>query len=114
MVFEDEFTDFNFSVWKHEITMSGSGNWEFELYVNNRSVSNVRNGSLVITPRLTNETLGNAGLSTADVNIWGGDPSSYCTENEFYGCEREGGAGGNIINPIQSARLRTAESFAFK
>ena len=46
--------------------------------------------------------------------MWGGDPSTLCTGTEFYGCEREGGAGGNIVNPIQSARIRTAESFAFK
>lgn len=83
-------------------------------YVNNRSVSYVRNGTLVIRPRLTNETLGNAGLQNADVNIWGGDPASYCTQNAYYGCERLGGAGGNIINPVQSARIRTAETFAFK
>ena len=30
----------------------------------------------------------------------------------FYGCERVGD-GGNIINPVSSARLRTAHSFAF-
>ena len=30
----------------------------------------------------------------------------------FYGCERVGD-GSNIINPVSSARLRTAHSFAF-
>ena len=114
LVFEDTFTSFNLSVWKHELTLNGDQNWCFEQYSNNRSVSFVRNGTLIIRPRLTNETLGNAGLSSADVNIWGGDPATYCTSNSDYGCEREGGAGGNIINPIQSARLRTAETFAFK
>ena len=114
LVFEDNFTTFNLSVWKHELTLSGEGNWEFEVYGNNRSVSFVRNGSLVIKPTLTNETLGNAGLTSADVNIWGGDPSTLCTSNAYYGCEREGGAGGNIVNPVQSARLRTAETFAFR
>lgn len=114
LIFEDNFTTFNLSLWKHELTLGGEGNWEFEQYVNNRSVSFVRNGSLVIRPTLTNATLGTAGLSSADVNIWGGDPAGYCTSNAYYGCERTGGAGGNIINPIQSARLRTAETFAFK
>ena len=73
----------------------------------------VQNGSLVINPILTNETIGTAGLSSADVNLWGGDPATACTDNGFYGCERTGGGGGNIINPIQSASLRTAETFAF-
>ena len=31
----------------------------------------------------------------------------------FYGCKRLGGADGTIINPIMSARLRTANSFTF-
>ena len=114
LIFEDNFTTFNLSLWKHELTLDGDMNWCFEQYTNNRSVSFVRNGSLVIRPTLTNETLGNAGLMSADVNIWGGDPATLCTSNADYGCEREGGAGGNIINPIQSARLRTAETFAFK
>jgi len=26
----------DFSIWKHEITMGGGGNWEFEYYGNNR------------------------------------------------------------------------------
>jgi beta-glucanase (GH16 family) len=114
LIFEEKFDTFNLSLWKHELTLSGEGNWEFEWYTNNRSVSFVRNGSLVIRPTLTNVTLGDAGLMSADVNIWGGDPATQCTNNGYYGCEREGGAGGNIINPIQSARIRTAETFAFR
>ena len=31
----------------------------------------------------------------------------------YYGCKRQGGAAGTIINPIMSARLRTADSFTF-
>ena len=31
----------------------------------------------------------------------------------FYGCERQGGADGGIINPIMSSRLRTAKYFTF-
>ena len=36
-----------------------------------------------------------------------------CTMASYYGCKRQGGAGGTIINPIMSARLRTADSFTF-
>jgi hypothetical protein len=84
------------------------------MYANNRSVSKVVNGSLIISPTFTSATIGDAGLSSADVNLWGGDPATFCTDPGFYGCERIGGEGGNIINPIVSARVRTAESFAFK
>jgi hypothetical protein len=113
LIFEDNFTTFNLSLWKHELTMSGGMNWEFETYANNRSVSFVQNGVLNIKPGLTNNSIGNNGLGTDDFAIWGGDPSDLCTSNADYGCERTGGAGGNIVNPIQSARLRTAETFSF-
>ena len=115
LVLFDDFQTLNMSLWKHELTMSGEGNWEFEWYVNNRSVSRVVNGSLVIDPKYTASVLGEAAVENGfDANIWGGDPSTLCTMNEFYGCERTSGAGGNILNPIQSARIRTAESFSFR
>ena len=116
VIFADNFDGpgINMTVWKHELTLSGEGNWEFEWYTNNRTVSYVRNGSLCIQPQLTASAIGAAGLATADVNLWGGDPATACTDNGFYGCERTGGGGGNVINPVLSARLRTAESFAFR
>jgi len=116
IVFQDDFSGplLDTSIWKHELTLSGEGNWEFEWYTNNRTVSSVKNGSLVISPQLTASAIGAAGLGSADVNLWGGDPATACTDNGFFGCERTGGGGGNIINPVLSARVRTAETFAFK
>ena len=29
LVFEDEFTELDFTKWQHEITLGGGGNWEF-------------------------------------------------------------------------------------
>jgi len=115
IIFVDNFTTFNLSVWKHELTLSGGGNWEFEWYVNNRTNSYTRNGILYLLPTLTAETIGNANvLNGYTADIWGGSPADLCTGNEFYGCERSSGGGGNILNPIQSARIRTAESFNFQ
>lgn len=50
------------------------------------------------------------------VNLYSGSPSEDCTDNSNYGCERMSGpaAGGNLINPIQSARLRTIDSASIK
>ena len=48
------------------------------------------------------------------MSLWGSSPADYCTCNDWYGCERTSGAGGNILNPIMSARVRTVNSFAFK
>lgn len=29
LVFQDEFTTLDFTKWRHDITLSGGGNWEF-------------------------------------------------------------------------------------
>ncbi len=47
------------------------------------------------------------------MDMWGSSPADLCTGNMFYGCMRTSGAGGNYLNPITSARLRTAEHFSF-
>ena len=48
------------------------------------------------------------------MDMWGSSPADLCTGNSFYGCERTSGAGGNVINPIQSARIRTVDSVTVK
>ena len=54
-----------------------------------------------------------SGTVPTTFDIWGSQPGDVCTGNGFYGCSRSSG-GGNVINPIQSARLRTANTLAFK
>lgn len=113
LVFSDDFNQFSLSKWKHELTLGGGGNWEFEYYGNNRSNSYVKNGVLYLKPTLLSDTIGEASVKSGyTLDIWGSDPASLCTANGFYGCSRTSGA--NYLNPIQSARLRTAESFSFK
>jgi len=114
LVFFDDFNEFDLSVWSHEITLGGGGNWEFEWYTNNRSNSYVRDSILYLKPTLSADQFGVDGIQNMDLNIWGSTPADMCTGNAFYGCERIGGAGGNVLNPIQSASVRTTESFAFK
>jgi len=88
-----------------------------QYYTNNRSNSFVRDGVLYLKPTLTQEFLGgdesklmNGGV----IDLWGSTPADQCTGNAFFGCQRAAGGGGNVLNPIQSARLRTANSFSFK
>ena len=115
LIFSDDFDTLNPKTWRHEITLGGGGNWEFEYYTNNRSNSYVKNGILYIKPTLLSDAIGDAKVRGGyTMDIWGsGDPASVCTGNGFYGCSRTSGAP-NYLNPIQSARLRTAESFSFK
>lgn len=115
VLFFDDFTTFNLTRWQHEITLGGGGNWEFQYYTNNRSNSYVQNGALFIKPTLTEDTIGKKNLQKGyRMDLWGSTPANQCTGNFFYGCERTSGAGGNILNPIQSARIRTVNSFSFK
>ncbi|KAI8823561.1 uncharacterized protein EV422DRAFT_521447 [Fimicolochytrium jonesii] len=116
--FTDEFDTFDLSKWKHEITMSGGGNWEFEWYTNNRTNSFVKDGLLYLKPTLTSDNIGEDAVSgktpfTMDIN--GAENGVHCTDPSFYGCSRGSDAGaGHIINPIQSARISTFNSFSMR
>ena len=113
LIFEDNFDKLDFKKWQHELTMGGGGNWEFEIYRNNRTNSFVDEGVLYLQPTLTSEALGLDTMMYGSYNLWGGSPADTCTSNAFYGCERNAAASGNYLNPIMSARLRTVNSFNF-
>lgn len=81
--------------------------------MNERENSFIRNNTLHIKPTLTSDEFGEGFLSSGAAKIWGGAPADYCTNNDWWGCERQGNAN-NIINPIKSARIRSVKSFAFK
>lgn len=116
LVLDENFDTFNFDLWQHELTLAGGGNWEFQWYDNNRTNSYVEDGKLFINPSLTAEVIGEDALGSATLDIWGGSPTDQCTANFFFGCRREGknASGGNIVNPVKSARLRTIPSFYFR
>jgi beta-glucanase (GH16 family) len=107
--------DFNSNVidpkiWRHDVTMGGGGNWEFQWYVNNRSNSFVENGVLYIRPTLTSDLIGeDKVMNGANIDIW----PDGCNSPGFFGCQRASN-GANIINPIRSALLRTIDSVAIK
>jgi hypothetical protein len=83
------------------------------VYSNTRDNSYVRGGILYIRPTLTNDRFGDNFVETGTLSLLGGSPADECTNPSFYGCERAGG-GGNVINPVMSARLRTVHSFTFR
>ena len=65
-------------------------------------------------PTLTNNTWTKPGYLTSGVLDMGGEtPADRCTAGMDYGCWRIGSPQ-TILNPIQSARIRTAESFSFR
>nr|XP_002730539.1 PREDICTED: beta-1,3-glucan-binding protein-like [Saccoglossus kowalevskii] len=115
LIFEDTFDTFRFDWWQHEITAGGGGNWEFEYYTNNRSNSYVRDNILYIKPTLTLDKFNNDenAILHGTLDLWGHTPANLCTGNAWWGCSRTGD-GNSIVNPIQSARIRTVHSFSVK
>lgn len=92
-----------------------SRNYEFQSYDLNITNTFVRDGIFYIRPTLTENRIGAKALrETGVLDIWGMDPGSQCTGNYDYGCFRVAGAGGNILNPIQSGLVRTVNSFKFR
>jgi beta-glucanase (GH16 family) len=113
LIFDDDFDTLDYTVWQHERTMGGGGNWEFQIYDNNRSNSWVEDGVLYIKPTMTVDRYGDGSLESARVDLWGASDADQCTGNEWYGCERVGNPT-NIINPVLSARLRSSRGFTLR
>ncbi|KAJ9088736.1 hypothetical protein DSO57_1020142 [Entomophthora muscae] len=116
LAFKDTFSKLDMNKWRPEITAGGGGNWEFQFYNNDRRTSFVEDNVLYIKPMLTMDYLGMDAemfLKEGGLNLWGNTPGMQCTANGFYGCERST-QGDNIVNPIMSAQLRTANSFNFR
>ena len=114
IVFQDNFDTLDFTKWRHDITMSGGGNREFQLYDNNRSTTFVKNGTLNIKPVLTSDKIGEQGVrSGVTYDLWGGSPADQCTANNFYGCSRFSD-GNHYINPVMSGKLTTVNSFGLQ
>ncbi|XP_030761868.1 beta-1,3-glucan-binding protein-like [Sitophilus oryzae] len=113
LIFDEDFDSFDLSRWQHEITLSGGGNWEFQYYANNRSNSYVENGTLHIRPTLLSDDFGEKFLWSGTLDLNAGTLADACTDPSFYGCVRAG-TGLNFLNPVRSARIRTAESFSFR
>lgn len=58
LIFEDNFDFLDFDKWEHEITMAGGGNWEFQVYWNNRTNSYCHDSTLFLAPKLTADRFG--------------------------------------------------------
>jgi hypothetical protein len=89
-----------------------------QYFTNNRSNSYVDDGVLYIQPTLTADLVGTDGVDgtvPTTIDLWGSAPADTCTSNAFFGCAR----GSNklaklVLPPIQSASIRTAETFSFR
>ncbi|KXN70500.1 glycoside hydrolase family 16 protein, partial [Conidiobolus coronatus NRRL 28638] len=113
----DNFNSLDFSTWKHDITMGGGGNNEFQLYQNNRTNSFIKNGTLYLYPTFTANNPDEVShmLNDMEVNLYGTDPPADCTSNAFGGCWKKSDPNsGAMVNPIRSAAIRSIDSFTIK
>lgn len=110
LVFNDEFDSLT-EAWNHEISMSGGGNNEFQAYINNRTISFVKDGVLFIKPQIRYD---DDYLSSGTVNLWGHltYPNDACTDAANDGCLRTG-TKSRILPPINSAKLTSSFSFKY-
>ncbi|KAG0201125.1 hypothetical protein BGX28_005956 [Mortierella sp. GBA30] len=115
LLFSDDFDKLDNAVWRHDLTLTGGGNFEVQAYINNRTNTFVKDGIFYIRPTLTEYRIGADAVKQGGVlDMWGMDPGTQCTGNFDYGCFRVAGAGGNYLNPIQSGLVRSVNSFKFR
>lgn len=107
-ILHDDFDTFDTTRWKHENTMRGGGNWEFQWYVPDPENSFVKDGILHLKPTLTDDKFGNGFVTSKRAFIRPSD----CTDSAQDGCFRNGKQ--FTINPIRSASISTVNSLAFK
>ncbi|XP_053381119.1 beta-1,3-glucan-binding protein-like [Mercenaria mercenaria] len=112
LIFSDQFdgNEIDASKWKHEISASGGGNWEFQIYSPEQVNSFIKDNVLYLRPTLTAEKFGEEFLyhGILDVEeIWG-----ECTNTKFYGGYRDSKYG--MISPVMSAKLMLQEKFSFR
>ncbi|XP_059351568.1 beta-1,3-glucan-binding protein-like [Daphnia carinata] len=106
LIWRDEFDHLDYSKWTPMIS-GWRGSHAFQIYVNRSQNVYVRDGNLFIKPTFTADRYGPEFLynGTIDLTLEG------CNVNWGGGCIVKSGA--DIIQPIQSARIHTKNSFSF-
>lgn len=111
LVFFDDFASLDLETWAPTHSLSGFGNGEFQRYVSdNRTVLSARGGQLVIQPVVLPPEAVSAVGAVADFG--GFTHATACTAAGDWGCLRYASSS-HVLNPVASARVDTAGSFAF-
>ncbi|XP_034174855.2 beta-1,3-glucan-binding protein 1 [Osmia lignaria lignaria] len=109
LVFNENFDSLNTSIWKRDVKIPLSPDYEFCVYHNEHHDSSVKveNGVLRFTPLILEDIYGE------NVTAYGTLVLSGCTSNIEMECSRKAAAF-NILPPIISARITTTNSFYFQ
>ncbi|KAI8843608.1 gram-negative bacteria binding protein 1 [Chytridium lagenaria] len=114
MVFEEDFDTLDLKRWSHDVSMWGGGNDEFQMYVNDRRNSYVRDSVFYIQPTLTSDVIGEERMLNGTYSLYNDDPSLNCTNPLFWGCDKTADGVTAMINPIRSAAVRTTKSLTLR
>ncbi|EPQ30083.1 uncharacterized protein PFL1_02200 [Pseudozyma flocculosa PF-1] len=111
LVLDDDFSrGLDPSVWTREVQTSGYGTGQFDWTTDSDNNAFVRDDKLYIVPTLTNESIGAASFEREGHTIDLGQLGT-CTSPSTANCIAANNATvGQIINPVQSARLTTRAS----
>jgi len=111
VVFRDDFNSFNSGQWKHEVSMYGGYNGEFQVYTNRQENVFVRNGQLYLKPTYTVDD-----SHYDDNSLWHGSMDCWylwgtCTNQNRDGCKRDGKDG--ILPPIMSGKVTSQATLKY-
>lgn len=110
LVLEDHFDQgkINTDVWSHEQQTGGWGTGEFEWTTDSANNSFVRNNQLYIVPTLTSDMTGEAAIADGySLNLTDSGVCTSANKSDFYCAVRSNASTGDILPPVQSARLTT-------
>ncbi|KAL0125232.1 hypothetical protein PUN28_004397 [Cardiocondyla obscurior] len=109
LLFEDNFNNFNETLWKREIKMPLDQDNEFCVYHNHRheKLAQFRDGQLSISPLILEDYYGENITANGKLQLSG------CTSTIVLECTRQAFSF-NILPPVISARFTTKDYFTFK
>ncbi|KAG8848051.1 hypothetical protein FRB91_011226 [Serendipita sp. 411] len=108
-VMDDHFDGLDLSSkWSREVTLGGLRNGDFAMFTNNDKNSYASNGKLFIVPTLTRDEIGDQVFSGGRYSLEG------CTSNNASACNARSDGNEKVINPVQSARLTTQNTYNIK
>nr|AFD54025.1 GNBP1 [Locusta migratoria] len=106
LIFEENFSTLNQSIWQHSVQLAGSPDYQFVVYTESPENSVVRDDKLIITPTLLSS-------NNSDYIYYGKLSVPRCTGLPNSAECSKAAAAWSILPPVQSAKLHTKHSFSF-
>ncbi|KAI0946598.1 hypothetical protein AcW1_010027 [Taiwanofungus camphoratus] len=112
MVLDEEFDSLDLNgTWAADVELGGFGNGEFQMTTTKSKNLYVSDGQLYIMPTLTSDEIGEGSI----FNGYTYDLGGACTTKNQTACSvTSNNDTGTVVNPVQSARISTQQSYSIK